>query len=362
MKYSLNYPTDEYVQYIVQTQLHPQTGSPYWIKRDQKNNKQAYEKVRTFEDFKRLVGFQTIEEQYQYEKATRMEPLENFIPASIKNSRRIWVSETGGTTGAPKHGCWDEKYWKQVLDFADEFLDQYNVPRNSNWLFAGPMGPHTTGRLIVSITENRGGFCFTIDLDPRFVKIMGNEGHLKMYDRYIQHIWDQIRSILTSQKIEVLFATSRLLEMIPEYLDLKLLKNIKAIVHAGTEMSTETNQLLKEKVVGDIPVVGIYGTSTTGIHFQNLCLSGSRVIYIPCSPFVVLEVINDKGEICDYEEEGSIATYRLTEDFLIPGFIERDRGKRIKPYGKMASNYPWDWVGDLFSPEFKKEGSVEGVY
>jgi thienamycin biosynthesis protein ThnN len=362
MNETLFYPTNEYVRHIVQTHLHPQSGTPYWIKRDAEKKTNAYRDVHTFEDFKRLVCFQTSEEQFQFERATRMEPLENFIPISVRGQRRIWASETGGTTGIPKHGCWDEHYWKHTLDFSDHFLDAFGTPRNANWLFAGPMGPHTTGRLIVSITENRGGLCFTIDLDPRFIKILGHEGQAEMYERYIRHIWDQVAFILASQKIEVLFATSRLLEMLPEYIDLKLLKNIKAIVHAGTEMSTETNRLLKEKIFGDIPIIGIYGTSTTGIHFQNLSLPGSRVVYIPCSPFVVLEVIDDDGRVCNYEEEGNIATYRLTEDFLIPGFWERDRGKRVKAAGEMAATYPWDWVGDLYSPEFRKEGSVEGVY
>ncbi len=362
---SLSKVDSSYIKKIMGTHFHPETGTAYWLARDRKLNVNALGRVKNFEDFQTHVGFQNAEERQQFEKDTRYKPLEEFIPKSIlKSQRTIWASQTGGTTGSPKHGNWDSFYWEKILQFSDEFLDLHGVPRSVNWLFIGPTGPHTTGRLIISIAENRGGLCYTIDLDPRIVKIYGNLGMSDAYSTYIKHIWDQVESIIRYQNISVMFCTSRLLEMLREHLDSSLFRNIKAIAHAGTAMERQTNFLLKTEVFPAAPVVGIYGTSTTGISYQKPpeVEDDYRVIYIPSSPYIVLQIVDDEGRLVNYGEEGNVVTYRLTEDSLIPGFWERDRAIRVKPFGSWAETYPWDWISDIYSPEFTVEGNIEGVY
>lgn len=362
---SLSFPTRGYVRNIVETHFDPSSGTPYWLERDRHLGANALTQVHEFADLKRLVGFRDSDEQRRFESDTRYRPLEQFIPTSVlKSNRTIWASQTGGTTGAPKHGNWDSVYWERILEFSDEFLDLHEVPCDVNWLFIGPSGPHTTGRLIISIAERRRGRCFSVDLDPRIVKIYGTAKMTSAYDRYVQHIWDQVEAIIRYQDIGVMFCTSRLLELLPEYLDIKLFRSIKAIVHAGTSMEPETNRLLRDDFFPGIPIVGIYGTSTTGISYQKPPESedGDRVIYIPSSPYIVLQVVDDAGLLVDYSAEGHVATYRLTEDSLIPGFWERDCALRVKPFGAWAERYSWDWISDVYSPEFTVEGKVEGVY
>jgi len=350
---------------LIDVHLDPSSGTPYWLEEFGPTPAKVSEVARDFNSFKRHFGFRNIDAQRRFELAARTSPLERFIPASVrKDGRWIWASQTGGTTGTAKHGCWDEEYWRLVMQFSDEFLDLHKVPRNCNWLFIGPTGPHTTGRLVISLAERRGGRCFSIDLDPRIVKIFGEEKMIAAQERYIRHIWDQVVPIVQYQKFDVLFATSRLLEMLPEFVPVEVLRGLRAIVHAGTTMEPESYRVLKERIFPDIPIVGIYGTSTTGISFQKTPEpeDNYRVVYIPSAPSIVLEVVDDNGEVVDYGQEGHVATYRLTEDYLIPGFWERDRGIRVRPYGQLAERYPWDWVSDIYSPQFTVEGRVEGVY
>jgi thienamycin biosynthesis protein ThnN len=362
---TLSEPSPAYIQRITQTHLNPDSGSPYWIERDRRLGHDAFRNVYTFEDLKRLVGFQDLEDQRRFERDTRILPLESFIPRSILASgRTVWASQTGGTTGAPKHGNWDSAYWEQILAFSDEFLDAHGVPRDVNWLFIGPTGPHTTGRLVISMAEHRHGKCFCIDLDPRIVKIFGTEGLQEAYNRYIQHIWDQALPILQYQDIGVLFCTSRLLEMLLERVPSELVRPVRAVVHAGTTMARDTNRFLQEEVFPEAAIVGIYGTSTTGISYQKVPdpEDDYQVTYVPCSPFIVLEIVDDNNHVVPYGDTGHVATYRLTEDSLIPGFWERDEGTRVRPFGRTAEHYPWAWVSDIYSPEFTVEGKVEGVY
>ncbi|MDI1463748.1 hypothetical protein QEZ54_22445 [Catellatospora sp. KI3] len=357
--------TDDDVVRIIRRHLHPDTGSPYWRDRDAALGSAAYEKVGGFADAQALVGLRDEEDQLAYEEATRRRPVEDFIPADVVAGERfLWASQTGGTTGLPKHGTWGSTYWKQVREFSHAFMDRYGVPRGENWLFVGPMGPHTTGRLIVDFAESRGGRCFSIDLDPRIVKIYGEEGMTAASDRYVRHLWDQIEAIVVSQRIGVMFCTSRLLEMLPEYLDPCLFAGVRAIVHAGTTMEPETNRLLRESVFPGVPVIGVYGTSTTGISWQKPFEDADdhRVVYIPCSPYVLLDLVDDEGAPVPFGDEGRVRVWRLTDDQLIPGFLERDRGRRVRPYGEAAEEFPWPWLGDPYSPEFTQLGRVEGVY
>jgi thienamycin biosynthesis protein ThnN len=371
--------TDEHVRRIVALHLDPEQGSPYWIERDRRLGTGALHRVQGWSDALELLSFRDATDQLHFEEASRRTAVENFVPNSVRAAAAagggfLWTAQTGGTTGAFKHGTWGAPYWAEIMAFSDEFLDLHAVPRGGNWLFIGPMGPHTTGRLVVDIAERRGGMCFSIDLDPRIVKIYGSEGMTAAADRYVRHIWDQVRSVLASQRIEVLFCTSRLLEMMPEYIDLGLLAGVRAVLHAGTTMPPDSQRVLTEQVFPGAPVFGMYGTSTTGICYQKPLEpeDDSHVVYVPSRPHVLLDVVRGVGEqsagepgagqLVPFGAEGQVRVWRLTEDALLPGFAERDRAIRVQPYGAVADRYPWAWIGDPYSPEFTVGGQVEGVY
>ena len=362
---ALSEVTDELVRHVVQLHLDPTDGSRYWIQRDRRLGIHALHRVHDWADAQRFLAFRDSDDQLRFEEASRRTPVEEFVPRSVRRSPGfLWTAQTGGTTGMFKHGTWGQRYWQHIMEFSDEFLDLHGVPRNRNWLFAGPTGPHTTGRLVVAIAERRGGMCFCIDLDPRIVKIYTAEGMTQAADRYVRHIFDQIRAVLMSQTVEVLFCTSRLLEMLPQYLDVRLLNGVRAVLHAGTTMPRDSQQFLTEQLFPGVPVFGMYGTSTTGICYQKPLESvdAHRVVYIPSRPYVVLEVTDEAGTPVPYGAQGRIRVWRLTDDALLPGFAERDRARRVEPYGAVAERYPWPWIGDPYSPEFTEGGQVEGVY
>ena len=357
--------TDEHVRRIVRLHLDPDGGSPYWIERDRRLGTDALRRVQGWADAVRLLSFRDDADQMHFEEASRRAPVESFVPRSVRDGGGfLWTAQTGGTTGTFKHGTWGADYWADVLDFSDEFLDLHGVPKGRNWLFVGPTGPHTTGRLVVAIAERRGGLCFCLDLDPTIVKIFGAEGMTAAADRYVRHIWDQARAVLVSQRIGVLFCTSRLLEMMPEYVELSLLSGVRAVLHAGTSMPPDSQRVLTEQIFPGVPVVGMYGTSTTGICYQKPLEPEDehRVVYVPSRPHVVLDIEDGPGSPVPYGAEGQVRVWRLTDDALLPGFAERDRGRRVRPYGAVAERYPWPWIGDPYSPDFTEGRQPEGVY
>ncbi len=361
----LHWPSAEEISAVVTRHLDSATGAPFWIDRN-RALAGADCSFTTLDAVDAAIGFRDEEDQQGYEEATRRRSVWHFVPRDAPAHREaLWVSQTGGTTGLPKHGTWGADYWAFVLQFTDLFLNLHDVPSDLDWLFVGPMGPHTTGRLAVDIARNRGGACFSIDLDPRIVKIFGEEGMRQAYDRYVDHIWDQVNAVLESQAVGILFCTSRLLEQLPGRVDIdRLRRQLKGIVHAGTTMSTESHKLLREDVFPGVPIVGMYGTSTTGISYQKPFEPEDdyRVVYVPSAPQLLLDVVDRNGAPVAYGNEGQVRVWRLSRDQFLPGFFERDRATRVEPYGATADMFPWPWIGDPYSPEFTVLGRVEGVY
>ncbi|RCX16321.1 thienamycin biosynthesis protein ThnN [Anaerobacterium chartisolvens] len=360
--YQLN---DEYLKRILSIHFDRNNGSPYWLEKAKEKNIDVLSEINSFEVFKDLFAFKTRNEMAEYEDDLRTRQLEDFIPRSVKKKAPwIWASETGGTTGIAKRGTWGSQYWDDILDFSNEFLDLHGVPKNENWLFIGPTGPHTTGRLLISIAENRGGMIYCIDMDPRIVRLYLAEGNEKAVQRYVEHLWEQVVPIIKYQNIGVVFCTASLLELLPQYVDVSLFEKVKAVTHAGLAMSRDTYKFLKEDLFPNKPVVGIYGTSVSGISFQKPYEKEDdyRIIYIPSQPFISLEAINEDGTLADYDKQGDVRCFRFTEDSIIPGFIERDKGIRIKPFGKVADRYNWDWICDIQSPASLSGQKMEGVY
>jgi thienamycin biosynthesis protein ThnN len=362
-KLTVLYPLDiNFLNSILERFTDSTDGASYW---QEKIGKTIVRKIDSFDNFKKYCAFKNREEQMEYENHLRKLPVENFIPLSTqRDAKWLWASETGGTTGIAKRGTWSNNYWKQIMEFSNEFLDLHGIPWKENWLFIGPTGPHTTGRLLISIAERRGGKIFCIDMDPRIVRIFIKEKKEDILNRYIQHVWEQVVPIIKYQRIGVIFCTASLLELMPQYIDLGMLKSVKAVLHAGLSMSKDTHKYLRETIFSNKPIVGIYGTSVSGISFQKPYEAEDdyKIIYIPSQPYIVLECINDEGEIVNYQKEGYVRCFRFTDDQLIPGFIERDIGTRVKPYGKYANIYNWDWLGDPHSPESLSGQKIEGVY
>ena len=365
MSVPLSPVTDEHVRRIVALHFDPEHGSPYWLERDQRMGTRALQKVQGWQDALSVLAFQNQADQEHFEEAARRRPIEQFVPKSVRRGGGfLWAAQTGGTTGLPKHGTWGAAYWRHVREFSNYFMDLHGVPRGGNWMYISPMGPHTIGRLCVDWAESRGGSCFSIDLDPRIVKIFGEEGMTQAYNRYIDHIWDQVRAVLSAQDIQVIYGTARLLEMLPEFIDDALLRGVEGVVHAGTTMSPQSHRLLRQDVFPGVPVVGMYGSSTTSIAWQKPFEAEDdyRLVYIPSSPHMAIEMVDEDGAEVPYGAEGTVRAWRLTDDQLLPGFWERDRARRVQPYGAAASQFPWSWIGDPFSPEFTTGRRVEGVY
>ncbi len=117
-----------------------QGGAPYWLERQDELGLDARAEIRTLADLPKLGPMN--------EEALATRPIEDFIPRSLAGRRcELMIGQTAGTLGRPKFGVHRRDEFQQA--FVAPFVAaarRARFPRELNWLFVGPSGPHIIGR------------------------------------------------------------------------------------------------------------------------------------------------------------------------------------------------------------------------
>ena len=86
-------------------------------------------------------------------------------------------------------------------------------PKGANWLMLGPSGPRRLRLAVEHLCQHRGGICFCVDLDPRWVIKLIKKGWSDHLNAYKDHVIDQAVTILhAGHDIKCMFTTPKLLE------------------------------------------------------------------------------------------------------------------------------------------------------
>ena len=77
----------------------------------------------------------------------------------------------------------------------------------------GPSGPRRLRLAVEHLAQHRGGICFCIDLDPRWVIKLIKKGWMEQLEAYKQHCIDQALTILgAGHDVKCMFGTPKLIE------------------------------------------------------------------------------------------------------------------------------------------------------
>ncbi len=77
----------------------------------------------------------------------------------------------------------------------------------------GPSGPRRLRLAVEHLAQHRGGICFCIDLDPRWVIKLIKKGWMEHLEAYKQHCIDQALTILgAGHEVKCMFGTPKLIE------------------------------------------------------------------------------------------------------------------------------------------------------
>jgi len=343
---------DAHVREIVSWHFDPATGCPFWLERAKTLGFDPRREIRTYRDLDRFGFFQ--------DEWLRGGPVRRWVPRGCAD-RPVYVFETGGSTGVPKSRVSIDDFRADYEAFSDTLPDEA-FPRGSDWLMVGPSGPRRLRLAVEHLAQYRGGICFMVDLDPRWVIKLLKRRQFEEAERYKQHVVEQALTLLRAHdQIRCLFTTPKLLEAIAEKVSLAKM-GIKGIFCGGTEMTPQFHRFAVEELVPGVHFAPTYGNTLMGLatHKPRLPEDGWAVIYYPPAPRAMIEIVDpdDPARVVGYGETGRVRLTTLTREFFMPRFLERDEAEREPP----CDGYPWDGVRNV-RPFAKLEATVvEGVY
>jgi hypothetical protein len=194
---------DAHVRDIVQWHFDPETGTPFWLERAKTFPFNPLKDVKGFDDLK-LFGF--FEDDW-----LRGGPVRRWVPKAFYN-KPTYVFETGGTTGIPKSRVVVDDFRIDYEMFSETLPDRF-FPKGSNWLMLGPSGPRRLRLAVEHLCQFRGGICFCVDLDPRWVVKLIKKGWMEHLKAYQEHVIDQAMTVLSANhEIKCMFTTPKLLD------------------------------------------------------------------------------------------------------------------------------------------------------
>jgi len=292
---------DRHVVDIIGWHFDPASGCPFWLEWAEKAGWDPRQEILGFSDLGRFGHFQ--------DEWLRGGPVRRWVPKAYAD-RPTYVFETGGTTGVPKSRINVDDFRIDYEQFSETLPDEH-FPPGANWLMLGPSGPRRLRLAVEHLAQHRGGICFCVDLDPRWVIKLIRKGWMDHLKAYQEHVIDQAMTLLSANHdIRCLFTTPKLLEALASRLEDEGSSirdaGITGIFSGGTEFTPQWNRFAQEELLE-----GVYMTPTYGNTLMGLAASA------PSGPHNGFKIR---------------AAQRLQDRLLRPPAARGDRGRRPRRY------------------------------
>jgi acyl-CoA synthetase (AMP-forming)/AMP-acid ligase II len=266
---------------IIQWHFSPETGCPFWLEFARKLDFDPRQEISGYADLKILGHFE--------DSWLRGGPVRRWVPKALANEP-IYVFETGGSTGVPKTRV-NIRDFQTDYELFSETLPPESFPKGSDWLMLGPSGPRRLRLAIEHLAQHRGGICFMVDLDPRWVNKLIKRSAFQELEAYKSHVIDQGLTVLRAhENIQCLFTTPKLLEALCEKINLRK-HGIKGIFCGGTEMTVQFHRFAREELVLGIDFVPTYGNTLMDWCHKPFDRPTITRYHYPPSPRALIEMV-----------------------------------------------------------------------
>lgn len=349
---------DAHTRDIIEWHFNPDSGTPFWIEKAKELKLDPRKQVQRYDDLRLFGEFN--------DEWLRGGPVRRWVPKAYQD-KPLYVFETGGTTGIPKSRVVYQDHWIDYELFSETLPDKY-FPKGSNWLMLGPSGPRRLRLAVEHLAQHRGGICFCVDLDPRWVIKLIKKGWMEHLKAYQEHVIDQVMTILSANHdIKCAFMTPKLLDALATRLEKdgsSIEKTgITGIFCGGTEMTSQWIRQTIEEVIGpSVYIAPTYGNTLMGLAASEMPTRADKykIAYYPPQPRAVVEVVDfdDWHKVVAYGQDGRVKLTTLTKELFVPNFLERDEGVREQPSAK----YAWDGVSGVKPYRGFAASTTVGVY
>ena len=258
---------DAWTREMMEWHFNPETGCPFlvWSARNRSPSilvaTLTSTTISTFSATSRMSGCAAVRSGAGFRKGLAGKP--------------IYVFETGGSTGVPKSRIASEDFRIDYELFSDTLPDDA-FPKGANWISIGPTGPRRLRLAVEHLAQYRGGICFHLDLDPRWVIKLIKMGEMRMMEFYKQHVIDQALTLLKAHDIQCIFTTPKLLEALCEKISLKK-AGIKGVFCGGTEMTPQFHRFAVEELLDGIYFAPTYGNTLMGLAVHKPRVPGRQL-------------------------------------------------------------------------------------
>ncbi len=349
---------DAQVREIIAWHFGPDTGTPFWLEKAKSFSFNPLKDVKGFADLKLFGHFE--------DDWLRGGPVRRWVPKALQN-KPIYVFETGGTTGIPKSRVVVDDHWTDYELFSETLPEKY-FPQGANWLMLGPSGPRRLRLAVEHLCQYRGGICFCVDLDPRWVIKLIKKGWMEHLKAYQEHVIDQALTVLSANhEIKCMFTTPKLLDALCGRLEKEgttlAKQGITGVFCGGTEMTSQWVRFAIEELLGpDVYIAPTYGNTLMGLAASDMpkAEENYKIAYYAPEPRAVVQVadFDNADQEVGYGQDGRVMLTTLTKEIFVPRFLERDEGVRELPCAK----YPWDGVSGVKPYRGFAATTTVGVY
>jgi phenylacetate-coenzyme A ligase PaaK-like adenylate-forming protein len=346
---------DEYLRAAMAWHFGAQTGSAFWLGKLNELDFDPLIDVTTFED---LWRFPNIASELRDAAVPDLIPRGYGSPAPIPR-----VTETGGTTGAPKRVVQTPDWEEQSAQWAVEEFEAGGYARGRGLLGIVPAGPHGIGSIALLAAARLESIFYTVDLDPRWVKKLTARKAQDESSAYVEHILEQAGYILRTQDIGNVFTTPPIVAAIARNDDMIKLINdkVRYVALGGTQVDPDTYLLLRD-IFPDLALTSIYGnTMIMGMMKTRISQPEDGVfVHDPRSPYMVFKVVDPAtGKVVPYGDRGQVMISFVGKSMFMPSNLERDTAIR-------CPGLPGQ-IGDSISAvrpvsSFDGQEVTEGVY
>jgi hypothetical protein len=364
---------DTQVREMVSWHFDEATGCPFWLDFARRLDFDPRREIGGYDDLALLGHFD--------DEWLRGGPVRRWVPRGLAG-RPVAVFETGGSTGLPKSRINVDDLRTDYEELSDR-LPEEGFPRGADWLMLGPTGPRRLRLAIEHLAQHRGGICFLVDLDPRWVNQLIRDGRPQELEAYKRHVVEQgLKLLRAHDSIRCLFTTPKLLGALAERVALPRL-GVRGVFCGGTEMSPQFHRFACEELIPGIAFYPVYGNTLMGLacpaqwagaagpHAEAAGAGGAAagradaaarwaITYYAPQPRAVLELVDpaDPARRVDYGETGRVMLTTLTRELFMPRFLERDEAERAAP----VPEFPWDGVRNVRLLQTLESSVVVGVY
>jgi len=325
---------DDRLRELLALHFHPDHGSEYWLRRQEKLGWDVRDRVRTLDDLW-LLGPTSMAD-------LRCFPLRSYIPrAWHRQLPRFILGETAGTSGAPQITAYRDDEFQAA--FINPFLRvavATGFPQGEPWLWVGPSGPHIIGKVVRELARQTGSMDpFSVDFDPRWAKklVDGSLGRR----RYLEHVTNQALEVLRREEVSVLFITPPALAALTEHLSDRQREAIHGIHYGGMSLTAETVNGFRAAYPNAVHLAG-YGNTLFGVVMELTDTPRHNIDYFPLGERLDFHIIEWPSEEettspvwpprrVERGQVGRVLFHRLDESCLLIGVVERDEAERIAP-------------------------------